>query len=500
MHTLKSLNQGSVVKSTFSGFYSTSNDTLRDIWNSGGTLFVFDTNCLLNLYRCEDHTREDILNVMKALSDRIWIPFQVGLEYQRNRRTVIEESINSLKKIKEELQGIYTKNLLLPGNVKKNLYSSLSDEITELQKHIKSPIDDYINSSISPRIENKENISKHDFIRDAIDKIINEKVGSIPSQNDINEIDKEGEERYKNKTPPGFKDEKKQDVSYFSNIKLQDKYGDLYLWKQLIEKSKSPEIENVIFICDDNKADWWYSNSGKTHGALEALKTEICRETEIKNFKIINQLTFLNEAKEYLVDVNVSDSSLKEVEELSHIHIVYSDSYYESSPSSIKSLHDGNFLRRYENENGQDFLINDSFSGDIKIDDLSGFEDYDELDLHYIKNNIDIIRNSATELINHFHRSHEIANVHLNALREHHDEFISEFGVTVLSELMDSLKLSVAAARSAFTRLRNFRYEAYANLEKASHRMQFNNENLASRLSNLDNVIDRADIFLRRWI
>ena len=100
------MNQGSVVKSTFSGFYSTSNDTLQDIWNSGATLFVFDTNCLLNLYRCEDHTREDILNVMNELSDRIWIPFQVGLEYQRNRRTVIEESINSLKKIKEELQGL----------------------------------------------------------------------------------------------------------------------------------------------------------------------------------------------------------------------------------------------------------------------------------------------------------------------------------------------------------------------------------------------------------
>ncbi len=489
------------MKSTFSGFYSTSNDTLQDIWNSGATLFVFDTNCLLNLYRCEDHTREDILNVMNELSDRIWIPFQVGLEYQRNRRTVIEESINSLKKIKEELQGIYTKNLLLSGNVKKNLYSSLSDEITELQKHIKSPIDDYINSSIAPRIENKENISKHDFIRDAIDKIINEKIGSIPSQDDIDAIDKEGEERYKNKTPPGFKDEKKQDISYFSNIKLQDKYGDLYLWKQLIEKSKSPDINNVIFICDDNKADWWYSNSGKTHGALEALKTEICRETQIKNFKIINQLTFLNEAKEYLVDVSVSDSSLKEVEELSHIHILHPHNLHESSINSIKSSYVNNLTRRYKIESGQEYFFSDSFQGDINdLDDLSGFEDYDELDSHYIKNNIDIIKNSSMELSNHFHKSYEIANIHLSSLREYQEEFISEFGITVLSELRDSLKHSMSLVRASYIRMKNFRYDAYANLEKASYRMQIYNEHLASQLSNLDDVIDRADIYLRRFI
>ncbi|MBC8674462.1 hypothetical protein H2136_23175 [Aeromonas hydrophila] len=30
------------------------------------------------------------------------------------------------------------------------------------------------------------------------------------------------------------------------------------LWKQLITKSSSPEIKNVIFITDDSKEDWWY--------------------------------------------------------------------------------------------------------------------------------------------------------------------------------------------------------------------------------------------------
>ncbi|HDW7346312.1 TPA: hypothetical protein RM259_002248, partial [Escherichia coli] len=107
------------MKSTFLGFYSTPTESAENIWLDDSTLFVFDTNCLLNLYRCEDHTREDILKVMDVIASRTWIPFQVGFEYQRNRRSVIEDSIKSLNNIKNELESIYTKEILSSGGVKK---------------------------------------------------------------------------------------------------------------------------------------------------------------------------------------------------------------------------------------------------------------------------------------------------------------------------------------------------------------------------------------------
>ncbi|MET6676244.1 PIN domain-containing protein [Citrobacter amalonaticus] len=306
------------MKSTFLGFYSTPTESAANIWLDDSTLFVFDTNCLLNLYRCEDHTREDILKVMDAIASRTWIPFQVGFEYQRNRRSVIEDSINSLCKIKTELESIYTKEILSSGGVKKHLYSSLNKELSNLQGQIKEPIDKYINEKITPRIESKKKISEHDIIRDRIDIITADRVGEIPTQEQINELNALGEKRYENKLPPGFKDAAKKSKSFFSNVEFQDKFGDLYLWREIIEKSKSDEIKNVIFICDDNKDDWWFSHSGKTHGALESLKTEICNEANIENFKLINQLTFLHEAKNHLKDIEISESSLKEVEELSN--------------------------------------------------------------------------------------------------------------------------------------------------------------------------------------
>lgn len=326
------------MKSIFSGFYSTNSDSMKRIWLEGSTLFVFDTNCLLNLYRCEDHTREDILRVMREVAPRTWIPFQVGLEYQRNRRSVIEESISSLDKIKNELIKIHTQNILNSGSVKKHLYNSLNDELLELQSQLKGTIEEYITEKIMPRITSKKSISEHDFIRDSIDEILRNRVGSIPTQDRINEINDEGKRRYQNKQPPGFKDDVKQSTSFFSNIELQDKYGDLYLWKEIIEKSKDEEIKNVIFICDDNKNDWWFTHSGKTHGALESLKTEICNNANINNFLLINQLTFLNESNKHLENIKVRDSSLKEVMELSTLN---------ENESKVWSKHTANYYRGY---------------------------------------------------------------------------------------------------------------------------------------------------------
>lgn len=361
------------MKSKYPGFYSTPEELLSEIWSSDSTLFVFDTNCLLNLYRCEEHTREDILNVMSAISSRIWIPFQVGLEFQKNRRKVINASIESLENIKEALTNIYTQNMLDHGKVKRTLYSTLSDKFTVLQNSIKEPINLFIEEEITPRIKSKQNISSHDFIRDTIDNIIGDKVGNIPTQNVIDIIDKEGELRYSKKIPPGFKDSAKKDITCHAGITFQDKFGDLYLWKDLINKASDENIKNIVFISDDSKDDWLFVYKNTTHGPLESLKTEICQSANIDNFKLINQFTFLNDAKKFLDDVNVSDESLEEVERLSLSkdisesnfnieheipHISFEKSFHKHLNNSLSSLTGevktgGSWNRLVENANEQ---------------------------------------------------------------------------------------------------------------------------------------------------
>jgi hypothetical protein len=321
----------------FRGFYTPRDEDLSSLWMSDKTIFIFDTNTLFNLYRCEKQTREDLLNVMRKISKQSWFPFQVYYEYQRNRKEVISDSIKSLEAIKTTLRSVsnQTEKALSEGKVKKHLYSSLSNELNELQKELIIPIDKFITTNIEPRIEEKKLIGKSDFIRKSIDKIIGDNCGDVPSQNIIDMINKEGEERYKSKIPPGFSDApNKKGDSFFSSIKFSDKFGDLYLWMEIIEKAKKSKGHNIFFISDDVKKDWWFIHNGERVGPLESLQTEIYNASEIDTFRMLTQSSFLYEAKKFLKGIKVSDSSVEEAKTFS---IIDKDFSFEGLRTNIKS-------------------------------------------------------------------------------------------------------------------------------------------------------------------
>lgn len=461
------------MRSTYTGFYSTSDEVLKEIWEADSTLFVFDTNCLLNLYRCEDHTREEILKVMNAVSSRTWIPFQVGFEYQRNRRTVIAESIASLRKIQEGLHRIYNDNILSHGSVKKHLYNSLNNEVTALQLQLKEPIEAFINEKITPRIESKLRISEHDFIRDQIDSIINNNVGPIPTQQFIDEINKEGESRYEKKIPPGFKDAPKKDISFFSGVHFQDKFGDLYLWKEIINKAKADNIKNVVFICDDTKEDWWYVYSGETHGPLEALKTEICKESSIENFKLISQSTFLLDAKTYLKNINVSDESLKEVEGLSknntieHLHIDY---------------YDGQLIEKLQNSNNKFLMVDSSF--DLNSKNIRNFLTHSPKDLNAtISMHVSILEEYDSI-------SHEAEKL-LSNLRLYRNEIINIVGVDKYLSCKRELNASFRDASEVVENVRS-RLDIINESEKKVDIVSHLTGSLYSKVSRLKGAVDNT--------
>jgi hypothetical protein len=52
-------------------------------------LVVVDANVLLNLYRYNESTRDDLLGVLRALEARLWVPNQVLREFWRNRLGVL---------------------------------------------------------------------------------------------------------------------------------------------------------------------------------------------------------------------------------------------------------------------------------------------------------------------------------------------------------------------------------------------------------------------------
>ncbi|CED71530.1 putative uncharacterized phage protein [Aliivibrio wodanis] len=306
------------MKNIFKSFYQPADIELEELWDKA--IFVFDTNVLTNLYRYQSSTRESLLKVMEQLNDRVWIPHHVALEYQRNRLTVVGEQhkkFNDTKKIVESAVSDLQKKLENLQLKKRHSHinpDSLINGINELSQQFFKELDDLEADSIK--------VGTTDLLRDRLDNLFAEKVGEAPSQECILSIEKEGKERFNKQIPPGYQDSNKakngNDSYIFSGVEYHRQYGDLIVWKQILEYVKLIDIKHLIFITDDNKEDWWQKNQGKTISLRTELIDEIFRETNLKSFYAYKSESFLTNANKYL-DENVSEEVIKEVKLTSDI-------------------------------------------------------------------------------------------------------------------------------------------------------------------------------------
>ncbi|HEY9189808.1 MAG TPA: PIN-like domain-containing protein [Sulfurovum sp.] len=307
------------MKNQFKGFYSPSTHNYKSMWESDKTLFVFDTNVLLNLYAYTKDTRKDFFKIMDKVSDRIWLPYHVGLEYQKNRLSIIkiEKSIfNQINKYIENIEKVSSLEKIKELKLHQR-FPELESETENMVKKIHDTLKIYKKEVVSVN-KLQPDVRSHDKIRTVIDTLFEEKVGEKPENQEwLDKLYKEGEKRYSNKFPPGYEDEKeKKDHKSFSydGLNYIPMYGDLIIWKQIIEKAENSEYENLIFITDDVKEDWWYiidSNGTKRIGARAELREEICNQTDINNFEILNTTMFLEDGNKFL-DTTITSDSINE--------------------------------------------------------------------------------------------------------------------------------------------------------------------------------------------
>lgn len=307
------------MKELFKGFYTPSDTKIKEIWSEDKTLFVFDTNVLLNLYSYTETTRNDFFQIVNKISDRVWIPYHVGLEYQRNRLGIIRNEKNVFGNMNSYLENI-EKNIVTNKLQELKLNQrlpELDEKTKELHKNINKLLKDF-KKEIVKWDKKQPCVRSTDSIRKKIDTFFDKKVGTIPtSQEWLDNIYKEGEERYAKKIPPGYEDEKEKkddDDFFYSELKYIPMYGDLIIWNQIIEKAKSDDIDSLIFITDDAKEDWWYilnSNGKKDIGARAELRDEIFRKSNLSSFELLRTTDFMKNGQDYL-DLSVHEESIKE--------------------------------------------------------------------------------------------------------------------------------------------------------------------------------------------
>ena len=244
----------------------------KGLWDSA--IFVFDTNVLLNLYRYSSKTRDIFLQALDEFKDRVWIPRQVAEEFMEDRREVISDC----SKVYTDLR---TKKDVFVQQCSALLRLSVADpEIHELKETIEQWINHF--EEDNPR---EQSFSKDDIL-DKLLLLFDGKVGEGFDKSKISEIEKEGADRYKKKIPPGYKDNKKSN----------NNYGDLIIWKELLQYAKE-NSKGIIFITGDRKEDWWNTFEGKTIGPRIELRKEYYSEVGNWRFHMYTMENFLSNFK-----------------------------------------------------------------------------------------------------------------------------------------------------------------------------------------------------------
>jgi hypothetical protein len=288
------------MKKHFPGHFSPTDHEQKKLWE--GCLFVLDANILLNLYRYSDATRVEFIKILSSLKSRLWIPHRAAEEYLANRLLVIEQQ--------EKAYDDATKSI---DSLKRDLENTRQHPF--VKKTTMKKVVDVFELLCSELEGNKGAYSKRIFdddIKDSIAHLFESRIGSPYTTEQIELILKEGEERYKQKIPPGYKDSYKADNPELFQEQCR-KFGDLIVWKQIIDKAKELGV-GVVLITDDKKEDWWVRFRGKTVGP----RPELVKEFELSigsTFQMYQADRFLEFAREFL-DQKVSPEILDEIREV----------------------------------------------------------------------------------------------------------------------------------------------------------------------------------------
>jgi PIN like domain len=265
----------------------------KNLWEN--CIFTLDTNILLNFYRYKSETTTEFLSLLEKLRDRTILTYQASLEYFDERLVVISEQ----EKTYSDLSKAFFKEIEEPlSHQRKHPYISpeLLEKLTELGKEIKA--------DLSERSREHTKRYSDDDIMNKIVVFFTDKVETNFTAEELKSIYEEGEKRYESKIPPGYEDKKKNG---------NNKYGDLVLWKQMINMSNKNQ-KDIIFITDDQKEDWWHIHGGKTISPHPLLQDEFFKNTS-KRIYFYTAERFYQFASEFLRE-EVKQDILNEVRDV----------------------------------------------------------------------------------------------------------------------------------------------------------------------------------------
>lgn len=289
-------------RNDFAEYYPPSEDEIDKYFKSG--LICLDANVLLDAYRFNPSSRDNLLRVLRSIEDRLWIPHQVALEFHRNRINVISgfekkyhDAISALDKLlehynKDSASAIreLTKTIALSEKEKQEIISSIEKSIHRTKRNI-----DILRSEHGISLDTW----RSDSIIGSLSKIIEERVGHPFSKEEEEEAMQEAAKRTSEKVPPGYMDAGKPDP-----------YGDYFVWRQMLLEAATRKNQ-LLFVTGDEKEDWFRKEKGRIISARPELIRE-AQDTAGVPCAILSTRSFLHHANR-IFKLTISEDAINQM-------------------------------------------------------------------------------------------------------------------------------------------------------------------------------------------
>ncbi|MDN4526402.1 PIN domain-containing protein [Fictibacillus fluitans] len=304
---------------SFRGYYRPTEAEFDELWSD--CLFVFDTNVLLNFFRTEDEIRSKLLNILELLKDRVFVPYQVAMEYHHR----LQEEIHNQNKTYNNMNAMLTKKF---GDIKNDINNKYNRHVNLNLEKIFEVLEQSL-STVKKEIESQK--QSHPLLDETARKIahlLESCVGSsYETQEELDDLYKEGELRFQNKIPPGFGDlkEKKDRNRNHLGLIYQDVYGDFLVWKQILMEASEKRKNVIIVTGDSEKGDWWLLDKNKNKIAPHPqLLQEFHKETEGELCYIYDPDEFIRRAYEFF-KLGSEEESVKVAKGMTDVSDTYNE-------------------------------------------------------------------------------------------------------------------------------------------------------------------------------
>lgn len=346
-------------------------------------IIIPDTNILLYLYKCSFNTSQNIVDLLGKVKEKIIIPSRVYKEYLNHKdeeQAKIDRKYDSFTKdLKKQVNALEEK---IKGSISESRKYDFPDcDALELG------IETFLNKIIEAIAAYENSLSAEKQNKSVqienVEQLIHywneqEKIRQAPTILQLMEYIKEGEFRFRYKMPPGYKDEDKEVKKDNKKDGFEErirKYGDLFVWKEILDIGKENEDEFIILLTNDIKEDWWVlrgeQNNKETICMREELHQEYIAITGSDKIEFMTLSKFYELFSEYYENCDIKTTL--ELDYESYVQGQVQDEYREEIEEEI--------IAKFKGIDWGDIsgVFEDVIEPDIDIDELS----IEETTLHY---------------------------------------------------------------------------------------------------------------------